>query len=203
MTGMRISGGTAKGRKIDYKKTSAKREDRLRPTSSKVREAIFDILRERIIDSTFVDLYAGSGGVGIEALSRGAGCTIFVETNPLRIKIIEQLIDEFGFKDRARVIRSRAYDFLEKEIRKGGSFDIIFLDPPYQSEELMKVLPLIGKTGLLKHDGILIAEHFSKRTLPEVIEGLRMVKSYRYGDTSLTLYRLGDEYENSYISRHL
>lgn len=191
MTGIRISGGVAKGRKIDYKKTSAG-EDKLRPTSSKVREAIFDILRDRIIGSTFVDLYAGSGGVGIEALSRGAGCTVFVETNPLRIKIIEQLIDEFGFKDRARVRRSKAYDFLEREAKKGSSFDIIFLDPPYQSEELMKVLPLIGKTGLLKPNGILIAEHFSKRTLPEEIEGLRMVKSYRYGDTSLTLYRSGE-----------
>lgn len=190
MTGIRISGGTAKGRKIDYKKVSAKGTDKLRPTSSKVREAIFDILRDRIIGSTFVDLYAGSGGVGIEALSRGAGCTIFVETNPLRIKIIEQLIDEFGFKNKAIVKRSKAYDFLEKEAKKGGSFDIIFLDPPYQSEELMKVLPLIGKTGLLKPDGLLIAEHFSKKTLPEKIEGLRMVKSYRYGDTSLTLYRL-------------
>lgn len=192
MTGIRISGGTAKGRKIDYKKTAAKGGDKLRPTSSKVREAIFDILRDRIIGSTFVDLYAGSGGVGIEALSRGAGCTVFVETNPLRIKVIEQLIDEFGFKDRARVIRSRAYDFLEKEAKKRGSFDIIFLDPPYQSEELMKVLPLIGKARLLKPDGLIIAEHFSKKTLPEEIEGLRMVKSYRYGDTSLTLYGQGE-----------
>lgn len=190
---MRISGGMAKGRKISYKRASVsvKGKDKLRPTSSKVREAIFDILRDRIIGSTFVDLYAGSGSVGIEALSRGASYVVFVETNPLRIRIIEQLISEFGFADKSRVMRSTAYDYVEKEAKKGSSFDIIFLDPPYQSEELMKVLPLIGKTGLLKPDGILIAEHFSKRTLPEVIEGLRMVKSYRYGDTSLTLFRRG------------
>lgn len=192
MIGMRISGGIAKGRKISYKRASVavKEEDKLRPTSSKVREAIFDILRERIIGSTFVDLYAGSGSVGIEALSRGAGYAVFVEANPLRIRIIEQLINEFGFKDKTRVIRSKAYDFIGKEAKKGSSFDIMFLDPPYQSEELMKILPFIGKTRLLKPDGLIIAEHFSKRALPEVIEGLRMVKSYRYGDTSLTLYRL-------------
>ncbi|MFN3479013.1 MAG: RsmD family RNA methyltransferase, partial [Thermodesulfovibrionales bacterium] len=111
---MRISGGIAKGRKISYKRASVavKEEDKLRPTSSKVREAIFDILRERIIGSTFVDLYAGSGSVGIEALSRGAGYAVFVEANPLRIRIIEQLINEFGFKDKTRVIRSKAYDFI-------------------------------------------------------------------------------------------
>lgn len=187
IAGIRISGGVVKGKRIKYRKAYS-RGDRLRPTSSKVREAIFDILRERIIGSTFVDLYAGSGSVGIEALSRGAGQVIFVETNLLRIKVIEQLVSEFGFKDRARIIRASAYNFIEKEGRQGNSYDIIFLDPPYQSEELMKVLPLIGKTGVIKPDGTVIAEHFSKKALPEEIEGLRIVKSYRYGDTALSIY---------------
>lgn len=191
MAKVRISGGTAKGRKILYKKASfsARDEERLRPTSSKVREAIFDILRERIEGATFVDLYAGTGGVGMEALSRGAECVVFVETNLLRRRIIEQLIKEFGFKDRAKVIRSRAYDFIEREAKKKSSFDIIFLDPPYQSEEIMNVLPLIGRTGVLKEGGLIIAEHFSKKILPDKINGLIMVRSYRYGDTSLTLYK--------------
>jgi 16S rRNA (guanine(966)-N(2))-methyltransferase RsmD len=190
---MRISGGAAKGRRIPYKKASArgKDEERLRPTSSKVREAIFDILRDRIDGSSFVDLYAGSGSVGIEALSRGAKKVTFVETNILRIRIIEQLLSEFGFKEKAEIIRSKAYDFIEREARRGGSYDIIFLDPPYQSEELMKVLPLIGRTRVLKDNGVVVAEHFSKRTLPDNIEGLTMVRSYRYGDTALTVYRSG------------
>lgn len=192
MTGIRISGGTIKGRKIGYKKTSLfKGEDKLRPTSSKVREAIFDILRNRISENLFVDLYAGTGGVGIEALSRGAGHVIFVESNLLRTRLIDQLIEELGFKDRARVIRSKAYDFIEREAKRGVSFDIIFLDPPYQSEELMKVLPLIGRTGVIRQDGLVMVEHFSKKTLPDEIEGLIKVRSYRYGDTSLTLYRRG------------
>lgn len=192
MIGIRISGGKIKGRKIGYKKTSLfKGEDKLRPTSSKVREAIFDILRDRISESLFVDLYAGTGGVGIEALSRGAGHVIFVESNLLRTRLIDQLIEELGFKDRARVIRSKAYDFIEREAKRGVSFDIIFLDPPYQSEELMKVLPLIGRTGVIRQDGLVMVEHFSKKKLPDEIEGLIKVRSYRYGDTSLTLYRRG------------
>ncbi len=193
---MRISGGSAKGRRIAYKKASFKGEDRLRPTSSKVREAIFDILRERISGATFVDLYAGTGSVGIEALSRGAKGVVFVESNLLRTRIIDQLIREFGFIEKARVIRSEAYDFVKREARKGSSFDILFLDPPYQSEELMKVLPLIGRTGILKKDGLVMVEHFSKRRLPDRIDGLSMVRSYQYGDTSLTLYR-GEGYSEN------
>lgn len=198
MVKMRISGGTVKGRKIPYKKASfIKGEESLRPTSSKVREAIFDILRERISGATFVDLYAGTGSVGLEALSRGAKGVVFVESNLLRTRIIEQLIKEFGFIERARVIRSKAYDFIEREAKRGNSYDIIFLDPPYQSEELMKVLPLIGRTGILKYDGLVVVEHFSKRTLPERLDGLSTVRSYRYGDTSLTLYRVGGHPESN------
>ncbi len=189
---MRISAGTAKGRKISYKKASAvKGQDRLRPTSAKVREAIFDILGDKIIDSTFVDLYAGTGSVGIEALSRGAGHVTFVENNLLRIRLINQLIDEFGFHEKASVVKTEAYDFVEKQAKKDIAYDIIFLDPPYQLEELMKVLPLIGKTGILRPDGIVIAEHFSKRRLPEEIEGLSLIRTYRYGDTTLSLFRRG------------
>lgn len=188
---MRISGGLAKGRRIATRKlfSKASNVEELRPTSSKVREALFDIIREKIEGAIFVDLYAGTGTVGLEALSRGAGKAIFVEPNELRIRTIKKNADKFGFRERASVVRGRAYEFLEKSSAEKESFDIFFLDPPYHSEEISKVLPLIGEKGLLKEGGIVIVEHFFKKELPEIAGKLKIDRSYRYGDTMLTLYR--------------
>jgi len=188
---MKISGGLAKGRKTSTKRLFSKqsRYDELRPTSSKVREAIFDILKNRIEGASFVDLYAGTGTVGLEALSRGAGKVIFVETNSVRVKVIRENADRFGFRDRTKVVEGRAYEFLRKASAERKKFDIFFLDPPYFSEEIMRTLSLVGEKGLLKEDGTMIVEHFFKRKLPEKVGELKMIRSYRYGDTMLTIYR--------------
>ena len=188
---MRISGGTAKGRRTASQRllTNTSTGERLRPTSSKVREALFDIIRDRIEGASFVDLYAGTGTTGLEALSRGGGKAIFVEPNELWVKTIKRNIYEFGFREKALVFKGRAYEFLEKASAEKESFDIFFLDPPYQSEEIKKVLPLIGEKGLLSENGIVIVEHFFKKKIPETAGTLKRHKSYRYGDTMLTLYR--------------
>src|SRR5208283_1104905 len=106
---MRISGGTAKGRKVGIKKAFLRREDgdALRPTPAKVRAAVFNILSGRIEDSVFLDLYAGTGAVGIEALSRGAGRVVFVEEDRLRVNIIKEFVARFGFGEKTLVVRSR------------------------------------------------------------------------------------------------
>src|SRR5208337_1545940 len=113
---MRISGGTAKGRKVGIKKAFLRREDgeELRPTPAKVRAAVFNILAGRIEGSVFLDLYAGTGAVGIEALSRGSGRVVFVEENHLRANIIKEFVDRFGFGEKAVVVRARVRDFLKK-----------------------------------------------------------------------------------------
>lgn len=189
---MRISGGIAKGRRIGLRKAFVKKGEagELRPTSAKVRQAIFNILGnilgDRIIDSEFLDLYAGTGAVGIEALSWGAGRVIFVDDNSLRIGIIKELIEKFGFKDRARVIKDKASNFLKKS---ESIFDIIFVDPPYASGELDIVLPLIDEKGVLRDNGIVIAEHSTKKILLPEIGSLKLIKTYKYGDTSLSLYK--------------
>jgi 16S rRNA (guanine966-N2)-methyltransferase len=190
---MRISGGTAKGRKVGIRKAFIQEteEEKLRPTSSKVREAIFDILQKQVHDASFLDLYAGTGAVGFEALSRGAAKVVFVEANPLRVKIINHFVTEFNFEERSRVIRGKAYDFVENSTLRGSdSYDIIFVDPPYSSEELVKILAFLGEGAVVTEGGIVIAEHFFKTALPNMIEGLRKKKIYNYGDTSLSLYRL-------------
>lgn len=188
---MRISGGLAKGRRTAAKRLFSKAltGQILRPTSSKVREALFDIIKDRIKGASFVDLYAGTGTVGLEALSRGASRAIFVEPNELRVGAIKRNIDEFGFRKKALVVKDRAYEFLEKSSSKKESFDIFFLDPPYHSEEIRKVLPLIGEKGLLSEKGIVIVEHFFKKEMPETAGELKIYRNYRYGDTMLTLCR--------------
>lgn len=191
---MRIGAGLAKGREIGVRKafTRTGEEEELRPTSAKVRAAVFDIIRDRIQGARFLDLYAGTGGVGLEALSRDAAEVVFVESGDLRTRLIRSLLSEFNFRERAVVIRAEACAFIRKEIEKGNLYDIIFMDPPYGSEELAKALGFIGESAMLAEDGIVIAEHFSKRLLPDALNGLRIKKRYRYGDTTLSLYRRQD-----------
>jgi 16S rRNA (guanine966-N2)-methyltransferase len=191
---MRISGGTAKGRRTATKRliTNISSGERLRPTSSKVREALFDILRDRIGQASFVDLYAGTGTVGFEALSRGAQRAVFVEPDALRSGKIRSSAAELGFQDTSRVIRNEACKFLKMAIAGQEIFDIFFLDPPYQSDEIERVLPIIGENKLLSERGLVIVEHFSKKKVPETAGILRMAKTYKYGDTVLTLYTKAD-----------
>jgi len=189
---MRISGGTAKGRRTASKdfftKTSA--GERVRPTSSKVREALFDIVRNRIEGARFVDLYAGTGTVGLEALSRGAGYAFFVEPNELLVVMIKKALQNIGFLDKAAVLKGRAEEFLLKAVFKNERFDIFFIDPPYQSSEIETVLPLIGEKGLLSENGLVIVEHFFKKHLPGKAGSLTINRTYRYGDTMLTMYKV-------------
>ena len=186
---MRISGGIAKGRRTATKKLLSKtlKAKRLRPTSSKVREALFDILRDRIYEVVFVDLYAGTGTVGLEALSRGAKKVVFVEQSSFSVRMIKKIVTELGFRERAEIIRNKAYDFINRY--SGKEVDIFFVDPPYQSNEIDMVLPLLGKKGFLNEKGVVIVEHFSKKRVPEKAGNLIKSRSYSYGDTRLTLYR--------------
>ncbi|MFZ5906659.1 MAG: 16S rRNA (guanine(966)-N(2))-methyltransferase RsmD [Nitrospirota bacterium] len=188
---MRISGGFAKGRRTSWERLPEENTSggRLRPTSSKVREALFDILRNILQGSRFVDLYAGTGTVGLEALSRGAGSVVFVEPDGVRTAMIHKSIEALGFSGNAIVSKMYAEKFLQTASRERLGFDIFFLDPPYQSEEIGKVLPLIGSIGILNNEGIVIAEHFFKKPVPSIAGSLILAKQYRYGDTVLTLYR--------------
>ena len=188
---MRISGGIAKGRRTAPQKILKKSVsgERLRPTSAKVREAVFDILRDRIEGANFVDLYAGTGTMGLEALSRGAKNAFFIEPDDLRFRTIKKSVHDFGFLDRTYVIKGKAGEFINKwQHREKEGFDIIFVDPPYQSDEIDGILPLIGQKDILSDDGTVIVEHFFKRKMSEKAGSLIFLKNYRYGDTMLTFY---------------
>ena len=188
---MRISAGEFKGRKIGSKKLFAKREgkDDLRPTSAKVREAIFDILRNEVEGASLLDLYAGTGTIGIEALSRGAESVVFVESVRPRAKAISDMIDKLNLASKASVHCEETELFLKRASQTGQTYDIIFADPPYASAELSKILPLISKYGMLDAQGAVLCEHAAKVVVPEAAGSLKLKKQYKYGDTRLALYR--------------
>jgi 16S rRNA (guanine966-N2)-methyltransferase len=187
---MRISGGIAKGRRTAPQKILKKSAtgERLRPTSAKVREAVFDIVKGGVEGANFLDLYAGTGTVGLESLSRGAHMAFFIEPDDLRFRTIKKTVSECGFLDKAYVIRGRAHEFIRKWRPEKERYDIIFVDPPYQSDEIDKILPLIGQMDILSENGRVIVEHFFKRKMPEKAGTLVFLKNYRYGDTMLTFY---------------
>ncbi len=191
---MRISAGQLKGRKVAFQRIFSKKggADDVRPTSAKVREALFDILRNDIQDALFLDLYSGTGAVGFEALSRGARKVVFVELNQKLHRSIVDCIGRIGLSDKAEVHRSKVIDFIRRSGSFGFGFDIIFADPPYASEEAAQLAPLVDGSGLLREGGCLVIEHAARSAVDRAPAGtLRHVKDYRYGDTMLTLYRKG------------
>jgi 16S rRNA (guanine966-N2)-methyltransferase len=178
---MRVTGGIGKGRKLKIPAGS-----RVRPTSDKVKQALFNILGQKVEGALFLDLFAGIGGIGIEALSRGAGRVVFVDDSRDSLKIIKKNVEQTGFAERAQVVASKAETFLKKTSEQ---FDIVFIDPPY-SLALEPLLVVIGETGILKPDSILIAEHFKKHPSIEHTGNLLLYREAQYGDTVLAFYRL-------------
>ncbi len=188
-TQMKISGGIAKGRVTTKKNLFSKRSSSgLRPTSSKVREALFDILRGRMSGSVFADIYAGTGTVGLEALSRGAAKSLFVEQRQSLVNLIRDTAEKLGFSEAVVLIKGKAEDFFGKSFRSNQKIDILFIDPPYHSDEIEKVLPAVARGNMLQEDGIVVVEHFFKKKIPGQVGTLHMQRHYRYGDTGLTIY---------------
>jgi len=179
---MRIIGGSARGRRIKSP------PGRLRPTSDRVREALFSILQSLVPGADFLDLYAGSGAVGLEALSRGASRAVFVEENRRRARAIQELLDELGWSDRARVHGLKVLRYLD---RHGESFDIVFVDPPYHTGELGKFLAALRPARLVRPGGALVIEHPTDRPPRSPLPGGFTARSYRYGDTTLSVLRRG------------
>ncbi len=183
---MKISSGAVKGRKIQY----APGKSPLRPTSSKVRESLFNIIRGKIPYARFLDLYAGTGAVGLEAFSRGASEVVFVEISRKYTAGIQQTIKKCAFpSEDVQVFNKKSLSFIAWAVENVSSFDIIFLDPPYHTDEILYALSVIGKSHILRKEGIVIAEHFAKRQLPERFGNLHRIKDYRYGDTVLSFYK--------------
>ena len=176
---VRVIAGTAKGHKLDVPRGLT-----VRPTPDRAKEALFNIIGGRIVDSCFLDLYAGSGAIGIEALSRGAHEVVFVEKRPNVARIIERNLVRTGFEEDARIVLADAAQALEMMGRESRVFDLIFADPPYNAKKAPGILQIIGRKEVLNENGLVVWEHASAVRIPANIGKLVSVKEVRYGDTS-------------------
>jgi len=154
-----------------------------RPTSEKVKEALFSIIQFEIEGRRVLDLFAGSGQLGIEALSRGARECVFVESDRAALAIVKENLEKTKLIEKAKL---NLTDF-ESFLRRGEKFDIILADPPYRSDFYEKILHNVSKFDTLNINGIIIVESEKETVLPEG-ETLRKGREYRYGQTKLTLY---------------
>lgn len=176
---MRVITGSARGRRLE----TLYGEEVTRPTTESVKEALFSMIQFEIEGRKVLDLFAGSGQLGIEALSRGARHCTFLENNRDALKVVESNVSHCGFKENSNLVFSDAVSFLMHR----DNFDIAFVDPPYNMGLIEKCLPLLLK--LMSQDGIVVCETSAGEILPECIDGWYADRVRRYGKTKLTLYR--------------
>ena len=157
-----------------------------RPTADRVKEAVFSVIQFEIEGRRVLDLFAGSGQMAIEALSRGAAEAVLVDQSKESISIIRQNLTKTRLADRARVVCS---DYMEYLNRSKERFDLIFLDPPYREKFLENALKRISEIDILKSGGIIVCERPADKALPDDYAGFCRVRDYRYGRTGVTLYR--------------
>ena len=177
---MRVITGTARGRRL----ATLPGTDTVRPTSEKVKEAIFSAIQFDIEGRRVLDLFAGSGQLGIEALSRGADSAVFVDMSPASLEVVNKNLAATGLFEKAEVVRSDYSSFLA---RAKKTFDIAFLDPPYKSGILVDALK---KTlGLMSDYGTVFCEHPSDNNLPDAVCGFKISRVYKFGAVTVTMYK--------------
>jgi 16S rRNA (guanine966-N2)-methyltransferase len=176
--GLRVSGGEARGRKLKAPKG-------IRPTQGMVKQAIFNLVGPGIEGAHVLDLFAGSGALGIEALSRGAAYVTFVDHQARGLAILRQNLDVLGFKERSHIVRGDVVRWLEAspdQIKRAG---LVFLDPPYDDVVLDRALKVLDRTV---DDATVVAEHSRRQRIP-VLDRLEVDRQRRYGDTMVTVLR--------------
>ena len=181
---MRIVGGEYKSRQISMPKGVE-----IRPTQDRVREAIFNILGD-ISGRNMLELFAGSGAFGIEAISRGAGSVTFVENNFRCAQTIRANLESLGVpSDKYDIMKSNALSVINRLARQEDKFDILFMDPPYHKGLAKKCLINIDSYDILSPNGLVLIEHFKKDELSPDLQSLILSDQRRYGDTLVTIYR--------------
>jgi 16S rRNA (guanine966-N2)-methyltransferase len=163
---------------------------KMRPTSDRLRETLFNVLGPAVEGSFFIDVFAGTGAVGIEALSRGATEAIFVESNAKAAQVIRQNLESLKITN-AQIVLSHAVPGLERIAGRHVVADFIFVDPPYESaEDYSRVLDFLDASHLIAPQGVVIVEHYFKTNLPERFERLERTRVLEQGDASLSFFRL-------------
>jgi 16S rRNA (guanine(966)-N(2))-methyltransferase RsmD len=181
---MRVIAGKFKGRNLKSPPSM-----QVRPTSDRLRETLFNVIAARVPDSRFLDLCAGSGAVGIEALSRGAAHATFVDRSRRSCQLIESNLNLCQVSEAERDIYcSEATEFLKQtSSHTADRWDLVYFDPPYK-QDYLPTLEILGSSQLLNDDGLLVVEHHHKTALPGTIGTLRRTRVLKQGDSSLSFY---------------
>lgn len=184
MTGLRIISGELKGKKLFSAKGL-----KIRPTSGRLRESIFNILSGQIIDSVVLDLFAGTGALGIEALSRGAAYATFIDIDKEAISIISKNIKACKLTKRVSIAR---YDILKKNIEYTHTLpavSLVFMDPPYNKNLITPALINLSKSRILENNASIVVEHDLRETLPENVSDFKISDQRRYGKIFVTFLK--------------
>ncbi|MBQ8219564.1 MAG: 16S rRNA (guanine(966)-N(2))-methyltransferase RsmD [Bacilli bacterium] len=179
---MKIISGTLKGRKIDGYNI-----DGTRPTMDRVKESLFGMIQNNIKDSIILDLFAGSGNLGIEGISNGASKCYFIDNNQEVINILNKNINNLNIKDKSIVILSDWKKALNNFHDKNIKFDLIFIDPPYNYDVYEKILTKVSELNLLNEDGLIILEHHNLK-FKDIYNNLSLYKERNYGNKSINIY---------------
>ena len=177
---MRIIAGDYKGRRL-----YSPPDNKIRPTTDKVKEAVFSILTGEIYDANVLDLFAGTGNLGLEALSRGARHCWFGDSSRDSIRLLRENISYCRAEEKATVLQG---DFRRVLQRVGEPMDVILLDPPYDGNLLPECFQLIGEQDLLAEDGLIVAEHRREEKLPDELGGFELIKERKYGTVVISIY---------------
>ena len=183
---MRIIAGRSKGMPLQTIKGR-----NTRPTSDKVKESIFNIIQDRILDSVVLDLFAGTGNLGFESLSRGAKRAIFIDRDIIAVKTIKKNCENLGYQEQSEIYRGDVLASLTRIAKRDILFDIIFIDPPYNYEYGDALLSSINDFGILHEHGIIIFEHDTKSPLPDRVANFHCYDRRKYGGTGVSFYRKG------------
>ncbi|WP_296645186.1 16S rRNA (guanine(966)-N(2))-methyltransferase RsmD [Romboutsia sp. 13368] len=182
---MRVISGKVRGLKLD----TPKNED-VRPTTDRVKESLFNIINPYIIDSNVLDLFAGTGSLGIECLSRGALSATFVDVSKDSINIVKSNVKKSRFENESTILNIDFKSAIDRLKMQNEKFDIIFMDPPYYKNMFIDALSNIDNSNLLSEDGIIVVEHDTKDKFIDKIGRLEKTKEKKYGNTTLTFYKL-------------
>lgn len=181
---MRVISGQARGRPLKAVPGNA-----TRPTTDKVKEALFSIIGPYFDGERVLDLFAGTGGLGIEALSRGAGTAVFVDANPRSIEVVRRNLEATGFARQAEVYRNDARKAIRALERRGEPFHLLFLDPPYAMDNCDEMLSEMAEKGLVADGATAVVEHAAEVDYPDGFGGFARVRHATYGETALSVYR--------------
>ncbi len=178
---MRIISGTVKGRRL-----ATPKRDILRPTSDRVKESMFNILGKQVEGKLVLDLFAGTGNLGIEALSRGAKKVIFVEKSREAFKLIQKNLSACNMEGRSEILLKEVNQAIDRLKRRKEPFDLILMDPPYEKGLIQRTLEKLTNEKIGHDDSILVIEHNRREPLPDISEAWDLIRQRRIGDTVIS-----------------